>query len=198
MPRILHFMWVTQIYPLRPIPFRPDSSIVQSRVWYITWGQTTAICVINCSSSLSASAWHGTAVYTRGCLQNQLPLRQYREAQNQTRMFNDSRSETTRPLRLRSFSVSSNSASPLSLANSHHRHWRVAACAECCLFPEYLSDPSVDWLWPEHKAVLGRLQRLGMSSFTAVATVPEKVCICILGRSRPFFIGWAERFMVQG
>ena len=81
--------------------------------------------------------------------------------------------------------MSSNSASPLSLANSHHRHWRVAACAECCLSPEYLSDPSVDWVWPGDKAVLGRLQRLGLSSFTAVATVPEKSLYLHFGKIAP-------------
>ena len=59
------------------------------------------------------------------------------------------------------------------------------ACAECSLPPERLSDASVDWLWPEDKAILGRLQRLGLATFGMVAAVPEESLRLHFGKIAP-------------
>lgn len=59
------------------------------------------------------------------------------------------------------------------------------ACAECDLPADRLSDASVEWLWPED-AVLGRLQRLGLSNFGAVASTPEESLRLHFGKIAPF------------
>lgn len=59
------------------------------------------------------------------------------------------------------------------------------ACAECGLPADRLADASVNWLWPEDKAILGRLQRLGLSSFGAVAAVSEESLRLHVGKSAP-------------
>jgi len=60
------------------------------------------------------------------------------------------------------------------------------ACAQCSLPPERLSDASVAWLWPEGgEAVLGRLQRLSLATFGAVAAVPEESLRLHFGKIAP-------------
>lgn len=59
------------------------------------------------------------------------------------------------------------------------------ACAECGLPPARLAAASVDWLWPEDKAVLGRLQRLGLTTFGKVADVPEESLRLHFGKIAP-------------
>ena len=56
------------------------------------------------------------------------------------------------------------------------------ACAECDLPPEKLGEASVDWLWPEDSKVAGRLKRLGLETFAAVASVGEEGLFYQFGR----------------
>ena len=57
------------------------------------------------------------------------------------------------------------------------------ACAESNAFR--LEDASVNFLWPDDPAVVGRMKRLGLNSFGAVATVSEESLRLHFGKIAP-------------
>ncbi len=59
------------------------------------------------------------------------------------------------------------------------------ACAECSLPLGGLDDADVAWLWPEDEAVVARLKRLGLDTFSQVAAVPEEALRLHFGRIAP-------------
>ena len=56
------------------------------------------------------------------------------------------------------------------------------ACAESNLPPERLGEASVRWLWPEDTAIAARLSRLGLTTFSAVAELPESFLVYQFGK----------------
>ena len=57
------------------------------------------------------------------------------------------------------------------------------ACAESGVIS--LTDASIDFLWPDDPAVTARMKRLGLSSFGAVAAVPEESLRLHFGKIAP-------------
>lgn len=56
------------------------------------------------------------------------------------------------------------------------------ACAECGLPPEEIANAAVEWLWQEDSTVPARLHRLGLTTFGAVAALPESALVYQFGK----------------